>query len=141
FLVGICKDDEYTNKIKSEISEVVKMPHLKCIWVNEFVSSELLSTYLSMSDYIILPYKNAEASSGILGHSIAHKKKVLVPNNGLIGKIVKNLEIGLTIEDISPEIIARGIHDLDKSIYNIKKSNLFYENHTPENFSRVLLCK
>lgn len=107
---------------------------------NTFVSNERLKSLFLQSYAVLMPYKNPEASSGILGHAAMAGKWVIVPNAGLIGEIVKSYQLGVLIEKPFPACIAKGIEEL--SNYNERDKSLsakFVSNHTVENFSSSLM--
>jgi hypothetical protein len=90
-------------------------------------------------DAVLIPYKNAEASSGVLGHAIHSGKKVIGPSNGLIGKLIKNNDLGVCIDSINPEKIANALFSKfldEKSVVN----SAYLEEHKPANFIKTLLC-
>ncbi len=47
-----------------------------------------MKSYFEQTDYFLIPYKNVESSSGILGHAIAAGKPVIATDKGLIGDFV-----------------------------------------------------
>jgi len=49
-----------------------------------FIPYEDFNSYIKESDFIMMPYKNPEASSGILGHSILNEKPVIITKQGLL---------------------------------------------------------
>jgi hypothetical protein len=91
------------------------------------------------SDAVLMPYKNPEASSGILGHSILAGKSVIAPENGLLGELVLENCFGLVIEYITPENIASNITRLKSFKFNFNKSKVFVNKHSSNFFSSILL--
>lgn len=136
-IVGKAKpniEQEITKKIDS-----LKTSNFTLVFDNTFVSNERLKSLFMQSDSVLMPYKNPEASSGILGHSILAGKSVIAPKNGLLGELVLENGFGLVIEDITPEKIASNITRLKSFKFNFNKSNVFVNKHSSNFFSTILL--
>lgn len=52
-----------------------------------FISDKQLELYITQADIIVLPYREKRGSSGMLINALAHRKIVIGPYSGLIGKI------------------------------------------------------
>lgn len=138
-LVGKSKDADFIEVLKGEIEKVSTIANIQCFWDNNFVSDQRVSTLFSQSDIILMPYKNPEASSGILGHAIGHYKKVVAPKQGLIGKLVQDFQMGIPIPVVNPENIAEAIINLEDYSIDEHKYSKFNMNHSPEIFAKTLL--
>lgn len=139
-LVGKSKDQEFVKELNEEIRRYNGYNNIHCIWDNTFVSNKRVSTLFSQSDIVMMPYKNAEASSGVLGHAIAHKKRVIGTNKGLIGTLINEMEMGELVDFVEPKSIAEAIAKMDTYSINSKKYDYFYKQHAPELFAKKLLC-
>jgi len=122
---------EYIQKYNNEIS----------ITHNDgFVNDEDRQLLFERCDFVLMPYINFFSASGILAHSINHNKNVIVSNKGIIGRIVKEHEIGIAVDSSSPEEIKKGIYELivnNKSYqYN---SEALVNLYSPENFCKTIL--
>lgn len=138
-LIGRCGESELERQLLEEIENYKKEKNINCIWDNRFVSDKRVSTLFSQSDYILMPYKNSEASSGVLGHAIAHQKKVIAPQSGLIGELVKGIEMGVTLPNTHPQNIAKAVLELECYSINISKYKKFNREHSPSHFTEKLL--
>lgn len=116
------------------------MKHSK--FINEYVDKDEFISFIKQSDFVLAPYKNAESSSGIVGHCIVSNTPVIVPNKGLIGELVKKYDAGYLLKDTYPETIARGIERAvilnEKSTFK-SKNKLYLSNQSPDNFVIKLL--
>ena len=53
-----------------------------------------------------MPYQFTNLSSGVLGYAAVFDKPVIGPDGGLIGNLIKENNLGVTISDVSPLGIA-----------------------------------
>lgn len=65
---------------------------------DEFCSYEFLNNLCFSCDVILMPYYLTNLSSGLLGYAAVFCKPVIGPENGLIGKLIKEYHLGNTIE-------------------------------------------
>lgn len=83
--------DEFYNKIHA-IED-----NMKVLVFDTFCENRFLSDLCFSSDYILMPYKNTAASSGVLAYASKYGKPVIAPNTGLIGKLVRKNNLGFLI--------------------------------------------
>jgi glycosyltransferase involved in cell wall biosynthesis len=141
-LIGEASSQLFKQELLKRIDELKKTSLVQIIWENNFVSSSRLRSIFSQVDCVLLPYKNAEASSGILGHAIISQKKVIVPDYGLLGEIVTQYKFGITIPNTYPETIAQSIISITKNkLFDIDAINQssFLKTHSASLFSKLLL--
>jgi hypothetical protein len=81
------------------VEEVEKKTQI--IVYDKFCEYDFLSLLCFSSNFILIPYKNPEQSSGIIGYAAQFKIPVLAPDNGLLGKLVKRYKLGHTIKNIN----------------------------------------
>lgn len=62
---------------------------------DEFCSYSYLASLCNCCDAIMMPYENANRSSGILGYASQFGKPVISPDSGLIGNLVARYRLGL----------------------------------------------
>jgi glycosyltransferase involved in cell wall biosynthesis len=136
-IVGKAKSD-IENMIKLKLS-ILKNKHFTIVFDNTFVSNERLKSLFLQSYAVLMPYKNVEASSGIMGHATIVNKCVLAPDSGLIGEIIKKYKLGVLINKTAPLHIAKGIEELADYIIDETLSAKFASQHTVEVFSSSLL--
>lgn len=132
-------------KAKKEIDEEIKMrlsnlknKDFQIVYDNTFVSNERLKSLFMQSFGVLIPYKNTEASSGVLGHAIAAGKPVVVPNKGLIGEIVRENDAGVLIEEVDCVSIAESYLGLFNYQVDSNKFSEFLLNHTTEAFTNKI---
>ncbi len=65
---------------------------------NEYCDYEFLYNLCYSCDAILMPYYITNLSSGLLGYSATFKRPVIGPKSGLIGKIIKDYHLGITID-------------------------------------------
>lgn len=130
--------------VESIVSKKIKELNNKkftIVFDNSFVSNQRLKSIFLQSFAVLMPYKNSEASSGVLGHSIIANKCVLAPNSGLIGELIHEHEFGVLVEKIKPLDIAKGIELLGRFKLDITRVNNFISCHTVQMFSKVIFSE
>lgn len=139
---GKSSDSNFTHNIEFLINKINKETKARVLWVNSFVENTLMSSMFKASDVILMPYKNAEASSGIMGHAIKYKKPIISTNSGLIGKIINQNNFGFLIDSVTPNEIANAIELSYKKevIITSKQYDLYLKSHSVKLFSKKILC-
>ncbi|MFB9110941.1 glycosyltransferase [Flavobacterium gyeonganense] len=136
-IVGRAKLD-IENVIREKLSALQNI-NFTIVFDNTFVSNERLKSLFLQSYAVLMPYKNAEASSGIMGHASIVNKCVLAPDSGLIGELIKKYKLGVLINKPISIEIARGIERLGEYSNDEALSVEFASQHTVEVFSTSLL--
>jgi len=108
-LVGKASDEQISKGINHIIQSTTNDTSVQIIWDNTFVSKSMMKSLFDQCHAIVIPYKNAEASSGILGHAAASQKLVITTGKGLLKDIVTEYNLGLLIEEAEPAYIANKI--------------------------------
>lgn len=138
-LIGKAENSITEQKIRNTMSAISLKSQVQIIWENQFVSNSMMKSLFLQSDAVLMPYKNPEASSGILGHSIAAKKPVITTGKGLLKELVQKNDFGLLLDEVSPKIIAETF----LKIKNLKLNDTLYgkyiDEHTSEKFSETLM--
>lgn len=100
---------------------------------DEFCSYEFLNNLCYSCDAILVPYKNAIHSSGVIGYASYFKKPIIGPAAGMLGKIIVQYSMGVLLDEISPESIKKALlQELSKG------SDLYVNEHKVENFCKVI---
>lgn len=136
-IVGRAKQD-IAAKIEKQIAEL-ENKNFTIIFDNTFVSNERLKSIFLQSCAVLMPYKNPEASSGILGHATSSNKCVIAPESGLIGDIIRLNNLGVLINKCVASDIAKGIERLCEYKVNEFSQSLYVENHSVNFFSNKIL--
>lgn len=105
-------------------------------FIEGFLSFGELGALIRMSEFIFIPYRLTNQSSGIVGYAAQYKKPVVVTKAGLLSKIVKKNHLGIIIKDAKEETIANFLSS--EHLWQYKPNNYLKEN-TPELFSQTLL--
>lgn len=97
---------------------------------DKFCDYSFLGSLCLSSDSILLPYSNTAQSSGIIGYGAQFNIPVVVPNSGLLGKLVKRYKLGYSTDISSSEKIADFIKNksVDNYYKNIESSYIVEHN-------------
>ena len=68
---------------------------------NEFCSYDFLYNLCYTCDVILMPYHLTDLSSGVLGYASVFNKPVVGPSDGLIGRLIRQYNFGLALDEIS----------------------------------------
>lgn len=129
---GVVKSD-----IKKEFYKLIDELKVKCsIFVfDEFLDFDFTASLFNSCDIVFCPYQRIYQSSGVIGYSVQFNKPVIVPNQGLLGKLVRNNKIGITYEKFECQIIIDILFKAKK--YQI--NNDYLKHHSIEEFSSTIL--
>lgn len=100
---------------------------------DEFCSYEFLYDLVYTSDIILIPYLITNLSSGVLGYAALFGKPVIGPNEGLVGKIIQNYNLGITYD-----------YPFCKDIFQLKckpypKDNEYVKSHQLSSFTNRII--
>lgn len=130
---------EFDAKIIEKIKNI-RNKNFKLVYENTFISNEKLMTLFKNAEIVLIPYKNPEASSGILGYAMKYGKKVIAPANGLLGEIVSENNLGMTLNYINQNSIAQAINILENSKKPLaNKTSYNISINSKEQFAKILL--
>lgn len=107
----------------------------RIIILDEFVEYQTLYNLCYSCDFILLPYLSTNASSGVIGYAAFFKKQVMGPKDGIIGGLINNYNLGVTIPHITKENIANAIIQMKKK----EMVTTYVEDHSSLVFSDILL--
>lgn len=102
---------------------------------DEFCSYEYLYSLCYSSDCILIPYKLTDLSSGALGYAALFGKPVIGPSSGLIGELIIDNKLGISLDEIKAESIAKTINDFR----NISIHTSYVENNSINAFCKTIL--
>jgi glycosyltransferase involved in cell wall biosynthesis len=131
-----------STKVHQEILQSIKLQQNKgaiIYYINGFIEDTLMFGLCHMASIVIIPYKKAEGSSGLLGHAAASNTPVLATNKGLIGYLVKKYKLGNTINTVTPKAIADEIKTLLSQNKNAGENELFIAERTPALFAEKIV--
>jgi hypothetical protein len=81
-------------------------PHIRIECVNEYIPFEEISAFFRGADCVLVTYPVFEGSSGILGHSALHRRPVIGPAGGVIGRLIREYGLGRDIDPVDASNIA-----------------------------------
>lgn len=138
-LVAGSGSSEISQKIENQIDHVNQTTNIQAVFDNGFLPNEKMKSVLDQCFAIVIPYKNSEASSGILGHAAASNKPVITTGKGLLKELIQQYQLGLLIDEVNPEHIAGKIEELLRAGDQKSKSIKFVTERTPEIFASTIL--
>lgn len=129
-------------QIETLVREIAHSLPVQIITCNDFVPEQEVHLYFQMADVILAPYQRHVGMSGILLLAAAANKPVLSSNYGLLGQLVCQHKLGMTVDSTLPHEIADGIvkfiSDVPQNFYDIKMMENFAKQHFHENFASVI---
>jgi glycosyltransferase involved in cell wall biosynthesis len=99
----------------------------------------MMKSIFEQCSVVLIPYKNTEASSGILGHAVAANKYVIATGKGLIKELIQENDFGVLIDSITPFEIASKIESFLPLQLNNHLSSQFLKSHTPKEFAELII--
>ena len=121
------------------IETLKKNTEVQIIWDNQFVPNQMMKSLFDQCDTVLLPYKNAEFSSGILGHAAAANKRVIATNAGLIRELVVKYRLGELLNEPTSREIAKKMTQLLNEKFNTTGQSSFVKEHSPMTFAKLIL--
>lgn len=103
---------------------------------NEFCEYSLLADICNIADYMLIPYKNTAQSSGLCSYAAQFKIATIGPGEGVLGNIIRDNRLGVGIENLQPDKIAKIISNIkdEKIVADIQKCDDYIINNSPYNF-------
>lgn len=101
---------------------------------DKFCDYSFLGSLCLSSDYILTPYKDTAQSSGMLGFAAQFNKPVIAPRENLIGKLVKQYKLGITVNKVDAFSLASTIKSL-QSITGREKPNSYLKVNNIDSFT------
>lgn len=102
-VAGIIQND--IRKEFYELLEDVKKTSQILVY-DEFCSTEFIEDLCESCNFILLPYGVTAQSSGLIAYSAYFRKPVIGPSQGLLGKLIRRYNLGIQLDEMSPQIIA-----------------------------------
>ncbi len=126
------------NDIKEKFYKMKKIldKKVKILVYDEFCSYDFLNNLCFSCDYIIIPYKNISCSSGVVGYAAQLKKILIAPKDGILGKLVKRFNLGITSNISNPKELATLIQS--KKMY-ISNSDRYIQSSSASSFCNKIL--
>lgn len=104
---------------------------------DEFCEFSFLNELCSISDYLVIPYRNTELSSGVIGYAAQFGKRLIGPAEGVIGKLIRQNKGSISIKRLTPEKIAREISLGQRHACTPNKA--YMEKNSVNNFQKKVM--
>lgn len=116
-------------------------PGLHLHYEGRFLSDAELAQAIEATDIIIAPYQRTEGSSGVIGHAACHRCPVIGPSTGLVGSLIREYQLGVTIDATSPAAIRQAMTNYvnGQQIGNEEKMEKYVTERSPGAFASSLL--
>jgi glycosyltransferase involved in cell wall biosynthesis len=135
-ILGYCKDKSLLKDIEIARNKFTDIP---IILENKFIDENEFESAIMDSTIVFTLYSNFYSSSGILGHAAKHKKYIITTENGVLGRLTREYNLGKTLNphDLSAisNAISEGIVREEAGYSNVE----FLERHTTQEFCEVIL--
>ncbi len=102
------------------------------------IEQDRFNELIAQSDYILIPYKNVENSSGILGHAALHHKPVIGPAEGLLGQLIQDYKLGISINGLTPQSLKDSIMNILQFDTQICEFNKYVADNSVQNFNETI---
>lgn len=124
--------------MKEEFYHLISEAKAKCrIHVfDEFCPYSFLNNLCYSCDCILIPYKNPNQSSGVIGYAARFRKPVIGPSQGLLGRLIKEYDLGETTADVNAGSLATLLGNMGSVNHCFGG---YVESHSVEEFNRRFL--
>ena len=139
-IVGAISDAE-RQVLVPQIELICRGQPVQIVTHFEFVSQAEVQAYFHLTDIVLAVYQHHVGMSGILLLAAAANKPVLSSNYGLMGELVRQFELGVSVDSASAQEISDAITQLlhlDKPVHSAEKSRAFAKMNSAEKFSQTL---
>lgn len=117
-------------------------PDIDIVHRDGFLPYDQIPSLFSNCDYILVPYNFTNSSSGIIGHAALYGKPVIGRSDGLLGRLIRSYDLGITVSDMAPTTLAsvfvRCLKDVPNEI-DISGMKRFVQERHPERFVELLV--
>lgn len=134
--------NEWTNQLPKRVERLRRIrPNLHLHYEGRFLSDIELASAIEATDVILAPYQRTEGSSGVIGHAARHARPVIGPSTGLIGQLIREYQLGTTIDASSPVALQQAMLDCvnGQQIGNEEKMAEYVAERTSDAFASTLL--
>jgi len=121
-----------------QLPKVKQTTGFQIVVKDSFVKDEDIQQYFKVADYAFALYNKHFGMSAIMVRAAAAQKPLISSNFGLIGKIVVENELGITIDNDLKEKLEMLLNN-EISMGNKEKMKAFAELNQAENYAKVIL--
>lgn len=130
------------HQINSKIDAISYSAPVQIILHNQFITDRQIQFYFEQADVILAPYQHHVGMSAILVRAAAAGKPVLASNYGLMGEIVRQRSLGITVDSTQASEIAKGISTFltgePTEMFDSDSAAQFADQNSAEAFARVV---
>lgn len=123
------KEDFYSlsNEVKTKTEIII---------YDDYVDYNFIGSLCMTSDFILIPYKQTDQSSGVICYAAQFQVPVVGPRTGLLGKIIKRNKLGILLDNSSVESIKKFLNNTEDNKYLVKSNYL--KNNTVSKFVNII---
>ena len=121
-----------------QLPKIQQTTNFQIVVKDGFVKDEDIQQYFKVADYAFALYNKHFGMSAIMVRAAAAQKPLISSNFGLIGKIVVENELGITIDNDLKEKLEMLLNN-EISIGNKEKMRAFAELNQAVNYAKVIL--
>jgi glycosyltransferase involved in cell wall biosynthesis len=137
FIIAGKPDSSIEELLKEKIAYYQKSSKVQIIYINQFIENKKMKALFDQCDFVLIPYKNVESSSGILGHSAIAKKPVIGSPNGLLGELISGYNLGYLIQNNTAESIGNKINETYNQLY-VVDNNSYLRGRNSNDFCNIV---
>jgi glycosyltransferase involved in cell wall biosynthesis len=135
--------------IRDRVAELYRqvLTEKPALWVHledRRVSSGELQALITRSDVVLAPYQRFVGSSGVLLWAAGAGKPVITQDYGLIGRLVRDHELGISADVTDPKVLAAAIGDMlargPHVFINRVTARSFAAERTPDDFAALVFA-
>jgi len=137
--VGKLSPEWFSASELKEIKEIANSCVDRLFFYNGYVASDaIFDSLISISAVLFAAYVNFPSSSNMIYKSALHKIPIIVSADHLMGEQVEDFELGIVLEDVTPENVLRAIYLLleENKSYGFER---FLEAHSREKLKTKLI--
>lgn len=136
-IVGPWEEDE-RKLFNIQLPKIQQTTNFQIVVKDGFVKDEDIQQYFKVADYAFALYNKHFGMSAIMVRAAAAQKPLISSNFGLIGKIVVENELGITIDNDLKEKLEMILNN-EISVGNKEKMRAFAELNQADNYAKVIL--
>ncbi len=129
-------------ELQSRITEICQVKPVQIISHYKFVPDRDIPGYFQLADVVLAPYQRHVGMSGILLLAAAAQKPVLSSDYGLMGKLVQEYQLGLTVNSTIPKEITKGLTQFlvedQETLCDRSQMKSFIQHNSPQEFARII---
>ena len=128
------------DEIKDRFYELVDELRLEVqiVVIDRYCAYETFASLCLACDAILTPYRRTAQSSGLIGYASQFHKPVIAVNSGLLGRLVKQFELGILIDRVNNECLANAYRTIAAGRVQ-PPTSAYCEQNSVEEFQNVII--